>query len=81
MEEAKTGKLPPHWEALDVGLPAQFATDLIDKHGGQSSVRITATEDARSYIRSSDRSKSRAGEEIHASAWVKVQNVPTDMEP
>ncbi len=78
MENAPPGKLPPQWEALNVGVPAQFASDTIEKHGGQSSIRINASEDARSYARSSEAIPVAPGEEIRASAWVKAHDVPSD---
>lgn len=68
-------KLPPHWRPLVISTPATFATDVNEKHGGQSSLRITAAESTRSYAQSEE-IEVAPGETIHGSAWVKVKDVP-----
>jgi hypothetical protein len=78
MEGAKVGKLPPHWEPFVVGVPATMASDTAEKHGGQASVKIVASESARSYIRSTEPIQVSPGEEIRASAWAKLKDVPTE---
>jgi hypothetical protein len=75
-EGAKGGELPPGWEELIVGAPATIATDSTEKHGGQSSVRISAADISRSYVRSTQPIEIAAGETIRGSAWVKTKDVP-----
>ena len=66
---------PPKWEPLVIGVPATFATDTKEKHGGQSSARVSAPAGARSYVRS-EPIPVAAGETIHGSAWVRTKDVP-----
>ena len=74
-EEVGEKELPAQWEPLVIGAPASFAFDALEKHSGQRSLRITATETARSYIRSHP-IPVVPGEKIRCSAWVKHKDVP-----
>ncbi len=67
-------RLPPHWSPMIVSTAASFATDESEKHGGRSSIRITAPEPTRSYARS-EIIPVAPGETIHGAAWVKVKDV------
>ena len=75
-EEAGEKELPAQWEPFVIGVPARFALDLSEKHSGQRSIRITAAESARSYMRSRP-IPVVAGEAIRFSAWVKHEGVPS----
>jgi hypothetical protein len=77
LEEASSGRTPAHWEPLVIGAPAQFAPDAGEKHGGRQSIRITASEVTRSYVRSAPIPVA-PGEQIRVGAWVKHQGVPPD---
>src|SRR5687767_6945225 len=69
------GQLPADWEPLVIGAPAQLALDATEKHAGRHSARVSATEVARSYFRSTA-VPIAPGEKIHVSAWVKHKDVP-----
>src|SRR5207244_1748882 len=68
---------PANWQPLIIGAKSQFSLDEQEKHGGRYSAKIVAPEFARSYWRS-DAIPVAPGEKIHASAWVKVKDVPPD---
>lgn len=75
--EQPGGGLVVHWEPLVIGAPATFAIDTNEKHGGNQSVRVTATEVTRSYLHSAP-IQVAPGERLNLSAWVKTRDVPAD---
>src|SRR5205085_1702122 len=77
LEAPLAGALPVGWEPLNIGAKSQFAVDANERHEGRQSVRIRATEVARSYLRS-DLIPVVPGEQIAIGAWVKVRDVPPD---
>lgn len=77
LEDAGENRLPRHWEPQSIGAPAQFAADTQEKHGGRQSVRITAPEVTRSYLRSESIAIA-PGERLLIAAWVKCRDVPAD---
>ncbi|HEV2294501.1 MAG TPA: carbohydrate binding domain-containing protein [Tepidisphaeraceae bacterium] len=75
--EDSGGKLVKHWEAMVIGAPAEFAIDASEKHGGNQSIRVWASEVTRSYLHSAP-TQVAPGEKLNVSAWVKVRDVPPD---
>lgn len=73
--EIVENNLPRDWQPLSIGAPAQFAMDAEEKHSGRHSVRITAPETTRSYLRSEPIAVA-PGERFFLSAWVKCRDVP-----
>jgi len=69
--------LPDGWSAVVIGAPAQLAVDAEERHEGRLSVRITAAEVARSYVRS-EPIEVAPGEKLRIGAWVKTRGVPAD---
>jgi hypothetical protein len=74
-EESAANGMPAHWEPLIIGAPAQFALDSEQKHSGQHSARLTASEVTRAYF-ATEWMPIAPGEKIHVSAWVKHKDVP-----
>ena len=74
-ENLAESNLPVQWEPLIIGAPVTFAMDPSDLHSGARSLRITAAETTRAYIRS-DPIPVAPGEKFRFSVWVKHQNVP-----
>ena len=77
LEDRAENHLPRDWQPLSIGVAAQFAIDEVEKHGGRYSVRITASEVTRSYLRSVPMAVA-PGERVAISAWVKCRDVPLD---
>jgi hypothetical protein len=75
MEGSGGNRLPAHWDTVVIGIAPAFATDDQVKHGGQSSVRISAGDITRAYVRS-EAIEVAPGEKIRGSAWVKCEGVP-----
>jgi hypothetical protein len=75
MEGASGNRLPDHWDTVVIGIQPQFATDSFIKHAGRSSIRISATDITRAYVRS-EAIEVAPGEMIQASAWVRCERVP-----
>jgi hypothetical protein len=76
MEEI-SADLPQGWHKLVFGIPAQFAVDAVEHHAGAHSVRMSASESARSFL-VSDYLPVGVGETFTASAWVKCKDVPVE---
>jgi hypothetical protein len=75
-EQANGEGRPASWEPLNVAAPAKFSVDDSEHHGdGARSLRIDAGEVCRSYWRC-DPIPVAPGEQIAASAWVKMRDVP-----
>src|SRR5687768_11802394 len=74
-EQRGENNLPAYWEPLVIGAPAQLALDATEKHSGSYGARVSASEVARSYFRSTA-VPIAPGEKIHVSAWVKHKDVP-----
>lgn len=76
MEGLPGNRLPDHWSSIVIGIAPTFSTDGQTRHGGNSSIRITAKDVTRAYVRSQT-IEVAPGEKIGASVWVKCQDVPT----
>ena len=72
--------LPNGWHKLVFGVPAQFAVDSVEHHGGGHSVRMSASESGAVFL-VSDYLPVGVGETFTASAWVKCKDVPAETGP
>lgn len=77
LEGLASGTLPAGWDTVVIGAPARFAVDPNEHHGGTQSVRLTASEVARAYLRS-EPMEVAPGEKIRIAAWVRAREVPPD---
>lgn len=77
LEDVGENDFPRFWEPQIIGASAQFAADTQEKHSGRQSVRITAPEVTRSYLRSKPIAVA-PGERLLIGAWVKCRGVPAD---
>lgn len=78
MEGEPTKTLPDGWDTVMIGNPVEFAVDRQVKHGGDQSLRLTATDSARSYVRTAPIPVA-PGEVVKGGAWVKFTDVPEKM--
>src|SRR6266550_4355594 len=76
LEEVSEKNIPAHWIGIKMwGAPAKWSSDDAVSHGGRRSFRIAATQPTQAWLRS-ESIPVAPGELVHASAYLKMQNVP-----
>ncbi len=74
-EKVGAGEMPEGWEPLIIGARPDFIIDPNEPHDGKQSMRITSAEVTRAYVVSQP-IEVAPGENVQATAYVKVQDVP-----